>query len=537
MKRVSGFLVVILITCGSLSSFAQSNTDVLHYAFQVRLSDKSDTISGMAQVTVRFLQPDSTFTFQLGSVNSKGQGMVIDGINNSAGVLLRNYERKNDDVKIILDQARAAGDTQLYYIIYHGVPKDGLIISKNKYGDKTFFADNWPNRAHEWIPCVDNPADKASFEFWVWTPPGFKVVSNGVLTKDRIVNSGQQFTIWREDIPLSTKVMVIGASKFAVKEYDDSPPGIPVSAWVYPQDSSTGVQNYSPAPSILKFYSDYIGPYPYKKLANVQSKTIFGGMENASAIFYFEGSATSKKSVEDLLAHEIAHQWFGDMATEKSFPHLWLSEGFATYMTDIYLEVKYGTDSMKKRLNEERKAVIGFVKHSDRPVVDSVSSYMELLNANSYQKGAWVLHMLCRQMGDSAFHLFIRNYYEKFKGKNADTDDLRAVAEEVAHKDLKPFFKQWLFTPGIPQLNIQWQYNEKNKKLSVTIDQTQKQEAFQFPLQIQLQASSGKSTIQTLNISKRTERFIIPVTEPVTSILIDPNTSLLFDGKIERKKP
>jgi aminopeptidase N len=152
---------------------------------------------------------------------------------------------------------------------------------------------------------------------------------------------------------------------------------------------------------------DYIGPYPYEKLANVQSKTIFGGMENASAIFYEETSAALYQNVESLLAHEIVHQWFGDMASEKSFPHLWLSEGFATYLTHIYIESKYGTDSLNNEMKNDRDAIIGFVKESSKPVVDSISPLMDLLNANSYQKGGWgfcfsfnhsqVLCSLCRK--------------------------------------------------------------------------------------------------------------------------------------------
>src|SRR5207249_666261 len=135
----------------------------------------------------------------------------------------------------------------------------------------------------------------------------------------------------------------------AVKTFDDSPKNIPVSAWVYPQDSAKGFYDYALATEILKFYANYIAPYPYKKLANVQSKTIFGGMENASAIFYAENSVNGERTSEDLLAHEIAHQWFGDMASETSFEHLWLSEGFATYFTDLYFEKKYGKEAMVTR--------------------------------------------------------------------------------------------------------------------------------------------------------------------------------------------
>ena len=209
----------------------------------------------------------------------------------------------------------------------------------------------------------------------VTAPVHYQVISNGRLIKETILPDNKKLTHWKEDIPLSTKVMVIGVANFAVKQFEDSPKEIPVSAWVYPQDSVKGFQNYSVAPGILKFLSDYIGTYPFNKLANVQSTTIFGGMENASAIFYSEGSVSSQ-SVEGLFAHEITHQWFGDMASEKSFPHLWLSEGFATYLTHIYMESKYGTDSMNKEMQIDRKQIIAFVKKSNRPVVDSVSALM-----------------------------------------------------------------------------------------------------------------------------------------------------------------
>jgi aminopeptidase N len=145
------------------------------------------------------------------------------------------------------------------------------------------------------------------------------------LEEEKPLADNKKLTHWKEDVSLPTKVMVIGVAKFAVKQFEDSPADIPVSAWVYPQDSINGFRNYSVAPAIVEFFSNYIGPYPYNKLANVQSKTIFGGMENASAIFYNEASAEENISIEDLVAHEIAHQWFGDMATEKKFSHLWLS--------------------------------------------------------------------------------------------------------------------------------------------------------------------------------------------------------------------
>lgn len=535
MKVLFRFLTLTMILFYSAAAFAQRNIDVLYYTFILALNDKNDTIYGNTEIKLKALQPVYSFNIDLQLQKEDGKGMILRLVKSLKGPVVKEFAKQNNQVKIVLQEPLKTGDSAIIRIEYHGVPGDGLIISKNKYGDRTFFADNWPDRAHNWIPCVDDPADKASFRFIVTAPSYYRVVSNGVLEKEDLLFDGRKRTSWKEDIPLSTKIMVIGVAKFAVKEYPDSPPNIPVSAWVYPQDSEKGFRNYSPAPAIIKFYSSYIAPYPYNKLANVQSKTIFGGMENASAIFYYEESATVKKSVEDLLAHEIAHQWFGDMASEKSFAHLWLSEGFATYFTDIYLGSKYGIDSMNRRLKTERNEVVEFVKTSTRPVVDSVSSYMQLLNANSYQKGAWVLHMLHSQMGDTAFHRFIRIYYDRFKGKNADTEDLRAVAEEVSHKNLYAFFRQWLYSPGIPQLNVQWKYDEKDKSVSITVIQEQKQGVFEFPLKVHLQFANSKTTqVEILNISGQTEIFKFQVKDIISGISLDPDTSLLFEGKTQK---
>lgn len=521
-----------IITClFAFSASAQNNIDVQHYKFELELSDKSDTLKGKATITLQFTESTNKFWLNLASTNGKGRGMIayLVNENNEALTSIHAY----DSLMIRLRKPAQKGETRTFEIFYEGIPYDGLIISKNKYGDRTFFADNWPNRAHDWIPCKDEPGDKASFEFIVTAPGEYKVISNGRLEEEKNLPHGLQLTHWNEEVALSTKVMVIGVAKFAVKQFADSPPDIPVSAWTYPQDSITGFRNYSPAPAIVKFYSDYIGRYPYNKLANVQSKTIFGGMENASCIFYYEQSAEENNSLEDILAHEIAHQWFGDMASEKSFQHLWLSEGFATYLADIYLGSKYGTDSMNKRLIEERKTVIDFAKHSDRPVVDSLTSLMGLLNANSYQKGAWVLHMLRKEMGDSIFQNFIRTYYETYKGKNADTRDLERVAEKMTQKDLKQFFDQWLFAPGIPQLNIQWQYDSRVAELSIIVTQLQ-HEIFQFPLQLEMESETQKPEVVTLQITKRTETFQFPAKGEIWRFNVDPNVSLLFTGKVEK---
>ena len=520
MKRIATVLTLIL----SLNnSYSQSNIDVIHYKFEIELSDKNDSVKGNAFVTIKFTQPSGRFSIDLSS-HSQGKGMIAYRVMENGKALALTHS--HDSVLVVLNKPAAPDEIRTFEIQYAGIPSDGLIISGNKYGDRTFFSDNWPNRAHNWIPCKDDPGDKATFEFLVTAPSQYRVISNGNLEGEKLLPDNKKITHWKEAVSLPTKVMVIGVAKFAIKQYEDSPPDIPISAWIYPQDSINGFRNYSAAPGIVKFFSNYIGPYPYNKLANVQSKTIFGGMENASAIFYFEESAEENMSIEDLMAHEIAHQWFGDMATEKKFSHLWLSEGFATYMADVYLESKYGRDSMNNRLKEERNKVIEYLASSAKPVVDSISSLMTLLNPNSYEKGGWILHMLRRQMGDSMFQNFIRKYYDRYKGKNADTRDLENVAEEVTGKSLQQFFTQWLYTPGIPRLRIDWHYNKNDKVVSIQVTQRQ-QTVFQFPLEVKLDGATP--VFKTLSISTRSETFSIPTVSVVQRIDVDPHTSLLFE--------
>jgi aminopeptidase N len=283
---------------------------------------------------------------------------------------------------------------------------------------------------------------------------------------------------------------------------------------------------------VLSWFINYLGPYPYKKLANVQSKTIFGGMENAGAIFYAESSVNGKQNQHSLIAHEIAHQWFGDMVTEKSFAHLWLSEGFATYLAVMFMEKKFGIDKAKDMLAEDRQQAIAFGRTSDRPVVDSVSSFMELLNANSYQKGGMVLHMLRRELGDSLFRKSLQAFYTTYAGKNADTRDLQRVIEKTSKKDLTVFFDQWLYTAGIPKLDVKWSYDAAGKKLIIKLSQLQKT-AFRFPLELLIETSSSR-TIEKIRVDRATQVFNIPVKGKPESIKLDPDINLLFEGNIRK---
>jgi len=249
-------------------------------------------------------------------------------------------------------------------------------------------------------------------------------------------------------------------------------------------------------------------------------------MENANAIFYAETSVTGDRQSESLIAHEIAHQWFGNTATEKNFSHLWLSEGFADYMTNIYFESKYGADSFQKRMQQAREEVIEFARTSKLAVVDSTSDYMDLLSPNSYQKGAWVLHMLRTEVGDSIFKKIIRAYYNQYKFTNADTRDFEKIAETVSGKDLKWFFDQWLYRPGIPELQIETKTDGNELKLKIT----QGKQMYRFPINVVIEAANNEVIVRRFYIEGKETELKMKAKSPVR-ISIDPGKKLLYAEK------
>jgi aminopeptidase N len=350
------------------------------------------------------------------------------------------------------------------------------------------------------------------------------VVGSGVL-KEIIAESGKRkLTHWSESQPLPVKVMAFGAASFSISE-TGTVNNIPVSSWVFPENGAEGKYDYSVAVKPLAYYCDIIGEYPYEKLANVQSKTIYGGLENASCIFYAENSVTGKGNAESLIAHEIAHQWFGDCVTETDWHHIWLSEGFATYLTSMYFESVKGNEALKKDMSSTRDRILRFWERNKKPVIDStITDLMALLSVNSYQKGAWVLHMLRHETGDRDFIKGLKLFYSRFRNSNALTEDFKNVMEEASGKDLDNFFRQWLYMPGQPELRISVS-QKRRVKSEIIIEQVQ-ENLFTFNLEVKL-VSKGETSILKIPVNQRITKVNVKNIGK-TEITPDPNVCLLF---------
>lgn len=524
-----GFLTCLIVsTCLSAQDLYPKNksVDVENYVFALQLNDENNEIQGEAEITINF--KDKVVPFALDLIQKSGEfGMEVTEVLDNGNPA--NYSYSENRINIV--PKTTLSKSQTYTIKYHGIPERGLVISTTKFGNRSFFGDNWPNLARHWLPSVDHPYDKASVEFRITAPEHYDVIATGKKVEESNLENDYKLTIYKEPAPVATKVMTIGVTEFASRllgEVHD----IEVSAWVYPQNRLEGFGDYSVANNVLDYFINHIGPYSYAKLANMQAKTQWGGLENAGTIAYFENSVTGNKTVEPLIAHEIAHQWFGNSATEKSWNHVWLSEGFATYFCILYLESVYGDERRQEELAIDKKEIFDYYVKNPAPIVDlTIKDPMRVLSVNTYQKGGWVLNMLRHKLGDGTFWEGIRKYYETYRNSNALTDDFRHVLEVVSGQDLELFFQQWLFTKGHPQLKWGWEYN--NGKITLNLNQVQDHHIFQFPLEIGL-VKNGNMTLETIQVNKRSGNFEINSKDRPDAIVLDPNQWTLFQdmGKL-----
>jgi aminopeptidase N len=536
MKNFLCFLTLVLASnLGVARDFYTKNPgiDVERYRYFIELNDDNARIQGRAIITIHALIPIAELELDLAQLNDAGKGMRV-----LEATMLGQHlsiQHQGEKLKIQLPQVQAINSVFELQIAYEGEPSSGLHISKNKFGDRVFFADNWPDQGHQWLPGIDHPSDKAAVEFIITAPSHYAVVANGLKIEESSLDGNRRLTHWREDVPIPMKVMVIGVARFAMQE-SAKLNDVSITSWVFPQNRNEGFHDYRVAIRALDYFQENIGPYPYKKLANVQSKTRFGGLENANTIFYFENSVTGKGEQEALIAHEIAHQWFGNSATENDWHHVWLSEGFATYFTSLYIENTFGREAFVKQMLANREKVIRYHQKVLRPIIDTTLQDPKLvLSPNTYEKAAWVLHMLRQDLGDAVFWQGIRHYYANFGGKNVMSVDFQKSMEQVSGKDLSHFFQQWLYQAGYPKLAIQWWFDRSKKVVKLKIEQSQLQALFDFPLDLAVQGSDDQFELHSIRINSKSNEFSLPLQLTPKAVSLDPMVKLLFEAKVERK--
>ena len=507
--------------------------DVLDYDLSIALPDTGRAIEGRAVLTVLRIADVDTLVLDL--LRLRVDSVLVDG---------QPVRSRRDSATIRIPLAPyQESDTITVAVRYGGVVRDGLVMRTDSSGRWTAFGDNWPNRARNWIPGVDHPSDKATFTWRVVAPSDRRVVANGDLLEEtpqpRVRGRAPRtLTRWHTSRPIALYGAVIAAAPLVYYDLGrtacgkaEEPGCIAQAAYVFPESRGQLPGPFARADEMVEFFTDLFAPFPYERLGHLQSSTIFGGMENPTAIFYSEDRVARGTLGFGIVAHEIAHMWFGNSVTPADWPHLWLSEGFATYAAELWVEHSEGDSAFQAKMAAIREEIAKSAVTRTRPVVDTAQTdLMRLLNTNSYEKGGWVLHMLRNTIGDSAFFQGVRAYYAAHQHDNAVTDNLEAAMEQASGAELDWFFDQWLRRPGMIEARWRTSYDARSNRVLLEVTQADGGAPYRFPLTVEVTAADGGTSRVVVQVpASRSVRIELPMelAAPPSRVRVDPDVALL----------
>ncbi len=512
----------------------QPGVDVQAYHFRIDLPDTGTTIRGWASV---FFRPTRAWddTLRLDLV-----GMRVERVFDLETLLRVRFWYDGAVLKVHAPRPGRRGGV---VVQYRGQPQDGLLFGTTVRGRRAVFADNYPQRARYWLPVVDHPSDKARVLWSVRAPDGWQVVTNA---PRRCTVPVRRDPLCLESQPLPTYLMVLGATRMTVSRLRplvSDADTVPIEVWAYPEDSAFADRvPFRRATEIAETLQRLVGPFPYTRLAHVQSRTRYGGMENASAIFYAERPWAERRMGEGVVRHETAHQWFGDAVTPRDFRHVWLSEGFASYFDGVVGAAMDGDSVLARIMARDREAWLAS-DAKDRPMVDAAEPDPEdVLDANDYQKGAWVLHMLRRELGDSTFFRGVREYYRRYRDSSVTSEQFQRVMEETAGPGtrLAWFFDQWLRQPGHPRLDVRWE-QQRGSMLRLAVRQAQPPAWGRYTIPrvpVRIVLADGQVLERTFHLDRRhasqTVGFALPEGAEVREVAVDPEGALLLTADVHR---
>jgi aminopeptidase N len=466
---------------------------------------------------------------------SGGKGMTVTAV--AAGDQALAWQHENDRVRVTLPRAFAAGETFSFTVNFNGVPATGILIANNRHGDRGWVTNPWPDKARNFRAVVDHPSMKATHTTRVTAPRKYQVVSNGLLLEETDLPGELRRTVWRESVPISTWLMSLAVAPFAVNHFG-SYRGIPLSSWVFPQEQDAGLNAFAAhTQPVLEFYIDRIGPYPYEKLAQVQANGVGGGMELASSIFYGYGAAGAGRQ---LIAHEMAHQYFGDAVTESDWDDVWLSEGFATYFALLYTEFTDGHDAFVEGVRRSKTTALNYAIANPKSTIvhNNLADISRVIanNAQIYQGGAQVLQNIRGVVGTQTFWEGIRSYYGRYMNGTATTDDFRRAMEGACRsagdrcpadgRDLTWLFSQLLNRGGALQVQGTWSYDAAAKQVQIALEQTQTTGLYKMPIEVRVTTSAQTPRVtQVVQLTQQSQTFsvTIPAGAEVTAVELDPD--------------
>ena len=522
----------------------ERNVDILHIVIDVTPNFKERSIAAKSTLKFKPIRADVT------EVRLNAQDLRIREVSSRAAKISAHHSTESELV-LTFAEALPRDQEQEITVSYAAFPRKGLYFRTAEMGyraeDEHLFTQGEDIEARHWFPCFDAPNEKFTSEVICRVPEKMTVLSNGKLVSEKPAENGLKAVHWSQTKPHVSYLISLVAGNF--KKIEDQYKDIhlafytPVSQVDYAQNS------FAETKEMMAFFEEEIGVgYPWEKYYQVCVQDfMWGGMENTSISTLtdrtlFPKETENVRSSQGLVAHELAHQWFGDLVTCKDWSQIWLNEGFATYYAHLYNGHKDGKDEFLYGLYNSASGFINrTVAEDSRPVVfRKYDQPTELFGYLVYPKGAWVLHMLRNELGADLFRKCIKTYLERHQFDTVVTHDLIAVVEELSGRSFDRFFDQWIFHPHHPELQVKYSWDSAQKLAKVSITQTQQLTndvaLFHFPLKLRFKGAFG-TVDRVLQIKDKETDLFLPLESAPTNFRVDPDYTLLAKISVDVPRP
>lgn len=508
---------------------------VKHYCLNLKLDLDQKQIQGTATLTLESTHGKSK-RLKLDAIELQIQKVLFEGKELPFQVMDRSLE-------IELPQLPQTKVPFLLHIDYSAKPRKGLFFqdpdSDHVGQSKQVWSQGQDIDSKWWYPCMDYPNQKASIELKATVHEKYFCLGNGKLLETTKNTDGTKTYHWKQTIPHVNYLVTLVAGEFATLEQKWR--GIPVQYYVPITEREKILRIFDKTPEMMEVFSEKIGvPYPYEKYAQVIVQNfVYGGMENTTATTLSDRILVDERAAVDydwlsLLAHELAHQWWGDLLTCRGWSHAWLNEGFATFFEVVYFEHLYGfAETDYYAYYDLRAEYMGEFQNYSRKLVESeFYDCGELFDRHIYQKGSLVLRMLRDYLGEDLWWKGIRLYVERHAQGFVETDQLRMALEDATGKQLGRFFDQWVYGEGHPKLTVRYTYHDTTKLLELTVLQTQKNQLFSFPLTVDV-FCGAQSQPFTVQCEKEENHFFFPIQTTPDAVSVNRRGMLLCELNLD----
>jgi aminopeptidase N len=495
-----------------------------------------------------FGEAEFTFSVQKENLNSiilHAKTMSVTSIKNGGNDL--KFRQDDDYLYINLEKNYNKNDEITLFIEYMALPSRGMYFFKPTKEIPEIPYQIWTQGQADynrhWYPAYDLPDDKLTSEIIATVPSDLIAVGNGVLLSE-IINDDKTKTFhWKMDKVHSSYLitLIVGDYKTVKENFKGT-----VLEYNLPPDwEKDWDYSYGRTPQMMEYFSSYIAPYPYERYAQTTVQDFeWGGMENVTSTtlnrrIHHDTRAIPNYSADGLIAHELVHQWFGDYLTCKTWDHIWLNEGITTYFTDMWTENEKGHDEFLHQRREQNKSYFEALKTEplEKIILNPNKIPVELGGGKAYHRGAAIMHMLRFELGDEVFRNSIRHYVEKHKNGVVESEDLRIAFEEIAQKNLIPFFNQWVYGAGFPEFKVSYLYDKNAGEVVLTVTQMQKElpavGVFSTPVLIEI-VSGSEVLLDTIRITKKEEDFRIPISTKPYDVRFNKNHWILCKVDFEK---